>query len=112
MAISRYRSRSQLLIDALPIDAELYSLQAQSADEAQAFGVQITELEDFADCAALASLMDEVICVDTAALHVAGAIGHQRVTALLSHWVSWRWRDNPFYPGHPTLPPDIARRLA
>ena len=106
----------ELLIDALPIDAELYSLQAQGADEAQAFGVQVTELEDFADCAALASLMDEIICVDTAALHVAGAIGHQRVTALLSHWASWRWRDNPFYPGirlcRQTSPGDWPSALA
>lgn len=88
-----------LLVDALDPKAELYSLQAQGADEAKAFGVQVTAIEDFADCAALASLMDEIVSVDTAALHVAGAIGHQRVTALLSHWSSWRWRDNPFYPG-------------
>ena len=105
-----------LLVDALPTDAELYSLQAQGADEAQAFGVHVTEFEDFADCAALASLMDEIICIDTAALHVAGAIGHQRVTALLSHWASWRWRDNPFYPGirlcRQTSPGDWPSALA
>jgi hypothetical protein len=79
-------------------DIELYSLQAQGATEAAAFGVQTPELADFADVAALASLMDQIVSIDTAALHVAGAIGHPNVTALLSHWCSWRWRGNLFYP--------------
>lgn len=48
--------------------------------------------DDFADCAALMSLMDEIVTVDTAAAHLAGAIGHPNVTLLLSHWASWRWR--------------------
>jgi hypothetical protein len=106
----------ELLVDALNPEAELYSLQTQGADEAKAFGVHVTALEDFADCAALASLMDQIVCVDTAALHVAGAIGHQRVTALLSHWASWRWRNNPFYPGirlcRQTSPGDWPSALA
>jgi hypothetical protein len=105
-----------LLVDALDPEAELYSLQTQGTEDAQAFGVHVTELEDFADCAALASLMDEIVCVDTAALHVAGAIGHQRTTALLSHWSSWRYRDNPFYPGirlcRQTSPGDWPSALA
>ena len=35
--------------------------------------------------------MDEIVSVDTAALHLAGAIDHPCVFALLSHWASWRW---------------------
>jgi len=52
---------------------------------------------DFADCAALMSLMDEIVTVDTAAVHLAGAIGHPNITLLLSHWHSWRWQ-MPLYP--------------
>jgi hypothetical protein len=78
------------LVEALG-DAELHSVQTQN-DEASDFGVQAHEFGDFADCAALMSCMDEIVTVDTAALHLAGAIGHPRVFALLSHWASWRWR--------------------
>jgi hypothetical protein len=73
-------------------DAELYSLQIQESEEAERLGVHALRIEDFADCAALASLMDEIYSVDTAALHVAGAIGHRNVIALLSYWHSWRWK--------------------
>jgi hypothetical protein len=106
-----------LLVNALGgDDVELYSLQTQGANEAAAFGVQTPLLADFADVAALASLMDEIVCIDTAALHIAGAIGHPNVTALLSHWCSWRWRGNPFYPAiklcRQATPGDWAGALA
>jgi ADP-heptose:LPS heptosyltransferase len=52
--------------------------------------------DDFADCAALMSLMDEIVAVDTAAVHLAGAIGHPSITLLLSSWHSWRWL-SPLY---------------
>jgi ADP-heptose:LPS heptosyltransferase len=42
--------------------------------------------------------MDEIVTVDTAAAHLAGAIGHPNVTLMLSQWHSWRWHNNPFYP--------------
>ena len=61
--------------------------------------VHVSDFEDFADCAALVSLLDEIVTVDTAAAHVAGAIGHPNVTVLLSYWASWRWEGgSPFYP--------------
>jgi ADP-heptose:LPS heptosyltransferase len=66
-------------------------VQVQGAQEAQALGVKAFEFEDFADCAALMSRMDQIVSVDTAALHLAGAIGHPNVVGLLSHWHSWRW---------------------
>jgi ADP-heptose:LPS heptosyltransferase len=80
-------------------DADVFSLQMQGADEALAHCVKVYTFEDFADCAALMSQMDRIITVDTAAVHLAGAIGHPNVTLLLSHWASWRWCGNPFYPG-------------
>jgi len=83
-----------ILIDVLRGDgekAEIHSVQAQGAAEARKLGVKTYELADFADCAALMMAMDEIVSVDTAALHLAGAIGHPRVFGLLSHWASWRW---------------------
>ena len=79
------------LVEALGDRAEIHSVQIQNADEARELGVDVLQLEDFADCAGLMLRMDEIISVDTAALHLAGAIGHPRVTGLLSHWASWRW---------------------
>jgi hypothetical protein len=72
-------------------DAELHSVQVQGVDEARALGVHVHEFEDFADCAALMMTLDQIVSVDTAALHLAGAIGHPRVYGLLSYWASWRW---------------------
>jgi hypothetical protein len=79
------------LVLALRDKGELHSVQVQGGDVAQKFGVHVHEFKDFADCAAMMSFMDEIISVDTAALHLAGATGHPKVTGLLSHWCSWRW---------------------
>ena len=72
-------------------DVEIHSVQTQHAEEAQRLGVITHEFKDFQNCAALMGFMDEIISVDTAALHLAGAIGHRQVTGLLSYWSSWRW---------------------
>src|ERR1700751_2072442 len=72
-------------------DVEIHSVQIQNGDEARWRGVRLHEFESFEDCAALMLCMDEIVSVDTAALHLAGAIGHPRVIGLLSHWASWRW---------------------
>lgn len=77
---------------------EFHSVQKQGAAEAEACGVRVHELADFAATAGLMANLDEIISVDTAAVHLAGAIGHPRVTLLLPRWHSWRWRGNPFYP--------------
>ena len=59
------------------------------------------EISDFADTAALISLMDLVISVDTSAAHLAGAMG-KPVWILLSFFPDWRWLldrdDSPWYP--------------
>lgn len=78
------------LVAAFP-NADLYSVQIQNCDEAEASGVHAFWFKDFAECAALMMTMDAIVSVDTAALHLAGAIGHPRVFGLLSHWASWRW---------------------
>jgi len=83
------------IVNALAGDGELISVQQQSRDmllKVRKFRFEQFQFEDFADCAALMSLMDEIVTVDTAAVHLAGAIGHPKITLLLSHWASWRWQ--------------------
>jgi tetratricopeptide (TPR) repeat protein len=58
-------------------------------------------IKDFADTAALIDQMDLVISVDTAVIHLAGALG-KSVWVLLSRPHDWRWfidrEDTPWYP--------------
>jgi hypothetical protein len=85
------------LIKHLP-DCELYSLQTQDREQANERGVHAFEFEDFADVAALVSLMDVVVSIDTAALHVAGALAHPHTFALLPYAATWRWLHGNWYP--------------
>jgi tetratricopeptide (TPR) repeat protein len=59
------------------------------------------ELHDFSDTAAVLTLADLVICVDTSVAHVAGALGRPAFV-LLPFQPDWRWmlgRDaSPWYP--------------
>jgi hypothetical protein len=59
------------------------------------------ELEDFADTAAVLALCDLVITVDTAAAHLAGAMGRP-VFVLVPFAPDWRWtltgETTPWYP--------------
>lgn len=79
-------------------DCQLYSLQLQEHALARAHAVRAYEFEDFADVAALLMQMDSVISIDTAALHLAGALGHPDVTCLLPHVPCWRWQSANWYP--------------
>lgn len=58
-------------------------------------------IRDFADSAALISRLDLVISIDTAAAHLAGAIGKNAIV-MLPHVPDWRWLlkrgDSPWYP--------------
>jgi tetratricopeptide (TPR) repeat protein len=58
-------------------------------------------IEDFADTAAVMSLMDLVVSSDTSVAHLAGALG-KPVWILLPYVADWRWlrgrADNPWYP--------------
>lgn len=59
------------------------------------------EIADFADAAALLALMDVVVSVDTAAAHLAGALGRP-VWIMLARPADFRWMqdrsDTPWYP--------------
>jgi tetratricopeptide (TPR) repeat protein len=59
------------------------------------------EFRDFADAAAVISMLDLVIAVDTAFVHLAGALG-KPVWAMLPHSPDYRWMldraDSPWYP--------------
>jgi hypothetical protein len=87
---------------------QLYSLQAEaSVVEIGSCGFPDAvihrgdQLEDFSDTAAAISNLDLLITVDTAAAHLAGAMGH-RVWLLLPYVSDWRWftdrSDSPWYP--------------
>jgi ADP-heptose:LPS heptosyltransferase len=58
-------------------------------------------LTDFTRTAALVAQMDLVVSVDTAVLHLAGAL-NMPAWALLAHAADWRWMrdrdDSPWYP--------------
>jgi hypothetical protein len=58
-------------------------------------------LRDFADTSALMQQLDLIITVDTAAAHLAGALGRP-VWTMLCHTPDWRWLldrdDSPWYP--------------
>lgn len=91
----------------LPID--LVSLQKKVRDEDNAvldahrseiahFGPALT---DFLETAALASLMDVVVSIDTAVAHLAASLGRP-TWVLLPYLPDWRWlldrEDSPWYP--------------
>lgn len=66
-------------------------------------------LRTYADTAALCSLMDMVVCVDTSVAHLAGALGRP-VFLLLPANPDWRWlrgrSDSPWYPSMTLLRQD------
>lgn len=90
------------------IDAEFFGLQKEigTADRVtlledgriQDFS---DRLDDFSDTAALISMMDVVVSVDTSVAHLAGALGTP-LFVLLAYVPDWRWllnrNDSPWYP--------------
>lgn len=46
---------------------------------------------DFADVQARIAQMDHVVTVDTAAVHLAGAMGHPSTHLVLPYFMDWRW---------------------
>jgi hypothetical protein len=71
--------------------------------DAERLGIRMfgAETQDFADTAALISLMDLIISVDSAPAHLAGALARP-VWLLLYYAAEWRWlmqrEDSPWYP--------------
>ena len=87
-------------------DIEWISLQKGAASEqwkSAPFPIHnwTNEIHDFTDTAALISLLDGVISVDTAVAHLAGALG-KPVWILITHVPDFRWlmdrADSPWYP--------------
>jgi ADP-heptose:LPS heptosyltransferase len=87
-------------------DVAFYSLQKQQAAAQIKDGpFPITdwteEMKDFSDSAAFVANLDLVISVDTAPVHLAGALG-KPVWVLIPFVPDWRWMlertDSPWYP--------------
>lgn len=61
----------------------------------------MSEIQDFSDTAALVSVLDGVVTVDTAVAHLAGALG-KPVWIMITHVPDFRWlmdrNDSPWYP--------------
>lgn len=82
-----------------------YSLQKGAAGSHAPGGVNLLDysdaLHDFSDTAAFVENLDLVISVDTAAAHLAGALG-KAVWTMLPYAPDWRWmlnrEDTPWYP--------------
>ena len=119
------RERSMSLDDLLPLTelprVAFYSLQKgpRSADLAATGASALIEdlspqLEDFAVTAAVPMQVDLIVSVDTALVHLAGAIA-RRAFVLLPFAADWRWlrrREEPLVPDAPPLPPGEVRRVA
>lgn len=105
----RNRSISlQSLRPLLELDCEYHVLQKEIRLEDKLLMNQLPqlhvhedELRDFSDAAALISMMDVIITVDTAIAHLAGALG-KPVWVLLPFVSDFRWlldrEDSPWYP--------------
>ncbi|MGQ0677710.1 MAG: tetratricopeptide repeat protein, partial [Rhodospirillales bacterium] len=105
------RNRSLALSRLAPLfelDASFVSLQKElrpeDAEAAAGFGILHFggDLGDFSDTAALVSLMDAVVAVDTSVAHLAGAMGKRLLVILPRIGSDWRWLldrdDSPWYP--------------
>ena len=95
-------------VDIIQPEIQFYALQAAFREGDKHLLKEYPEItlfeapiEGFSDTAALISLMDVVITVDTAVAHLAGAMG-KPVWILLPYSPDWRWQlnrnDSPWYP--------------
>jgi tetratricopeptide (TPR) repeat protein len=85
----------EMLVRGLP-DIAFYSLQREGSEACQGLTALGPLIGDFDDVAAALSSLDLLISVDTAAAHLAGALGHE-VWVLLRAGHDWRWRGD-WYP--------------
>ena len=80
--------------DLRPTDQAILTSQPEIRDHSG-------QIKDFADTAAILSLMDRVVSVDSAPAHLAGALGLP-LQVLLAFTPDWRWLigrpDSPWYP--------------
>jgi ADP-heptose:LPS heptosyltransferase len=105
---TRSLSLGRLALLAVVEGATFYSLQkgpAAAQAAAPPAGLRLVnlsaDLHDFADTAAVISLMDLVISTDTSVAHLAGALARP-VWTMLRFAPDWRWLtdrdDSPWYP--------------
>ncbi len=98
----------ELLLASLPEAIEVICLQNELTDsdrmllsEHPAIRNFSSDLTDFEETAALCSLMDVVVSVDTSVAHLAGSLG-KPTCLLLPYLPDWRWLldrvDTPWYP--------------
>lgn len=78
------------LVKSLP-DIAFYSLQRDSEDQCEGLTDLGPNIADFDDLAGALASLDLLISVDTAAAHLAGALGHE-VWVMLHSAADWRWR--------------------
>lgn len=102
----RYRTINPELFSQLKINdnVSLFSLQKNISDDVctqYGFINLADQLNDFTDTAACLSALDLIISVDTAIVHLAGAL-NLPVWTLLGFYCDWRWlkerTDSPWYP--------------
>lgn len=97
---------------------QLYSLQfgygsewLQETSFAESVIDLSAETKDFNEFIAAIAALDELITVDTAAVHFAGAIGKSAIV-LLPHQTEWRWMRGreytPWYPQHKVFVQSVA----
>ena len=103
------RARSCQLADFAPLSAaqaDFFSLQKgpparQAAPSELVVHDLMNDVRTFADAAAFVSNLDLVIAVDTAIVHLAGALA-KPCWVLLPYAADWRWlhnrTDSPWYP--------------
>jgi len=100
---ARLAELAPLFRDGIEYIAVQKDIRPHDMDAAAQLGVRMfgAATEDFADSAALISLMDVVISVDSAPAHLAGALARP-VWVLLYYAAEWRWlmarEDSPWYP--------------
>jgi hypothetical protein len=77
----------------------LYNVQNSELDEAAEHGVVTRSFEDLAETAEFMSRLDHIVTVDSAPVHLAGAIGHPSVHLVLPFVCDWRWYNSQaWYP--------------
>jgi hypothetical protein len=108
--LDKNRYRSVQLRELAPIaripEVELYSLQFGEGVEQLAdapFRISDLKVGDFLDTAAAVQALDLIITVDSALVHVAGALG-KRCLVMLPFISCWRWMlDRSDCPQYPSL---------
>ena len=83
------------LIEGFP-DIAFFSLQREGEENCPGLTPLGADLADFDDVAGALASLDLLISVDTAAAHLAGALGHD-VRVLLHKGADWRWK-GAWYP--------------